>query len=284
MRAALLAFVFVVMAGCSNNLPKQSIVDKLRVLAVQANPAELVIADTLPAATLNALAIEPSGAPIQLQWALCPLPANLPPPASLDCPGSHGIALPQDGNSVARLDLADPSTQPFWDVLYRTPDGTPLTDEQRASTLSAGTTAVAGFSATAGGEELDGFAQVPLRSAGAPINHNPSLIGLLVNGAELPADGSGVLHAGVKVRLQPVPASDAKEDTGNGLEALNFSFFATDGDISSLRSTDQTSTGEPADSSIDYTAPNTTGSVRLWVVIRDGRGGVGWITRTAQVR
>ena len=143
---------------------------------------------------------------------------------------------------------------------------------------------MAGFSATAGGEQLNGFAQVPLRSAGAPINHNPSLTALLVNGTELPADGSGVLAAGVKVRLQPVPASDAKEDTGNGLEALNFSFFATEGDIASLRSTDQTSTGEPADSSIDYTAPSTAGSVQLWVVIRDGRGGVGWITRTAQVR
>src|SRR5262249_26020965 len=78
--------------------------------------------------------------------------------------------------------------------------------------------------------------------------------------------------------------SDTKEDTGNGLEALNFSFFATDGDIASLRPTDQTSTGEAADSSIDYTAPSTAARVQLWVVIRDGRGGVGWITRTAQVR
>jgi len=284
MRVALLAFVSFAIAGCSNNLPKQSIIDKLRVLAVQSNPAELVVADSLPAVTLTALAIEPSGAAIELQWALCPLPANLPPPASLDCPGSYGIALPQNGNGVARLDLADPSAQPFWDVLYRTADGTPLTDEQRAATLASGTTAVAGFSARAGGEELDGFAEIPLRGAGAPINHNPSLTGLLVNGVELPENGSGVLAAGLKVRLQPVPASDAKEDTGNGLEALNFSFFATDGDVASLRSTDQTSTGEPADSSIDYTAPSTIGSVQLWVVIRDGRGGVGWITRSVQVQ
>jgi hypothetical protein len=284
MRPPLLAFAFVIITGCSNNLPKQSIVDKLRVLAVQANPAELVIGDSLPATTLTALAIEPSGAPIELRWALCPLPANTPPPASLDCPGQYGIALMEDASGVAQLDLGDPSAQPFWDVLYRTPDGTPLTDGQRVSILASGTTAVAGFAATAGGEELDGFAEIPLRGAGAPINRNPSLTGLLVNGALLPADGSSVLAAGVKVRLQPVPASDAKEDTGNGLEALNFSFFATEGDIASLRSTDQTSTGEPADSSIDYTAPTTAGSVQFWVVVRDGRGGVGWITRTALVR
>jgi len=97
---------------------------------------------------------------------------------------------------------------------------------------------VAGFSATAGGEQLNGFAQVPLRSAGAPIDHNPSLTAVLVNGAELPADGSGDLAAGAKVCLQPVPASDTKEDTGNGLEALNFSFFART--ETSLRSAPQT--------------------------------------------
>ncbi len=98
---------------------------------------------------------------------------------------------------------------------------------------------------------------------------------LAVDGAELPSDGSGVLAAGVKVRLQPVPSDDAKEDIGGGrLEALSFSFFATDGDVSSLRSADETTTGEPVDSSIDYTAPHTTGPLQLWVVVRDGRGGV----------
>ncbi len=108
---------------------------------------------------------------------------------------------------------------------------------------------------------------------------------LAVDGAELPSDGSGVLAAGVKVRLQPVPSDDAKEDIGGGRhEALSFSFFATDGDVSSLRSADETTTGEPVDPSIDYTAPHTTGPLQLWVVVRDGRGGVGWLTRTVQVR
>lgn len=283
MRSTASVVAFVILAGCSPDLPKQSIIDKLRVLGVRAEPAELVITDSLPATTLTALAVQPSGAPIELQWALCPLPANVPPPATLNCPGGYGIALSADGAGVARLDLADPRAQLFWDTLFLTADGKPLTDAQRTSLLATGTLTVAGFSATSSGEQLDGFAQVPLRNAGAPINHNPSLTGLLVNEVELPADGSGVLAAGVKVRLRPVPASDAKEDTGNGLEALNFTFFATDGDISSLRSTDQTSTGELVDPSIDYTPPRTPGPLQLWVVIRDGRGGVGWLTRTARV-
>jgi hypothetical protein len=28
----------------------------------------------------------------------------------------------------------------------------------------------------------------------------------------------------------------------------------------------------------------TAGPVQLWVVVRDGRGAVGWLTRTVQVR
>ena len=83
MRATFVALFVFLTTACNNNLPKQSIVDKLRVLAVQANPAELLVGGSLPAATLTALAIEPSAAPIELTWALCPLPANLPPPEKL---------------------------------------------------------------------------------------------------------------------------------------------------------------------------------------------------------
>jgi hypothetical protein len=142
--------------------------------------------------------------------------------------------------------------------------------------LTSGTSLVVGISASSGSEILDGFAEVPLLQPPAAVHENPEMRALLVNGVELPADGSGVLPAGTKVRLEPVQAS--------GTDPLNFTFFATDGDVDSLRSADQTVTGEPADPSIDYTVPVSPGEVRFWVVVRDGRGGVGWLTRTAQVR
>ena len=84
-------------------------------------------------------------------------------------------------------------------------------------------------------------------------------------------------------RLTPVPAADAKEPTLAGPEKLGHSFFATAGSINSLRSTDTTATGEPADIFVDWTAPATAGRVRLWVVVRDGRGGTGWLERQVSV-
>src|SRR5262249_33698816 len=157
-------------------------------------------------------------------WALCPLPANVPPPAELDCPGTYGIDLPE-----ARLDLADPALQALWPVLYSTPDGTPLTPAQRSDLLAQGTPLSVGFSADSGGETLRGFAQVPLRQS--PGMANPEMSSLEVDGVDLPADGSGILQAGKKVRLNPV---------GSGAVALNFSFFSTSGEIDSLRSATET--------------------------------------------
>ena len=68
-----------------------------------------------------------------------------------------------------------------------------------------------------------------------------------------------------------------------GAERLNYSFFATAGTLSELRSADATSTGQPRATTVDYTAPGTPGPVRLWVVVRDGRGGVGWLERRLQI-
>jgi hypothetical protein len=63
-----------------------------------------------------------------------------------------------------------------------------------------------------------------------------------------------------------------------------FTFFATAGSISSLRSTDTTATGQEAPTWVEWTAPpSPTPAVRLWVVIRDGRGGTNWRERVVEV-
>jgi hypothetical protein len=95
----------------------------------------------------------------------------------------------------------------------------------------------------------------------------------VLTGLDIPAAARGQT-----VRLTPSTAP--KDDPS---EHYLFSFFATDGSISALHSTDTTSTGQSAPIWVDWTAPELPGPVHLWVVVRDGRGGVDWLTRTVQV-
>ncbi|GAC1598958.1 MAG: hypothetical protein NVS4B10_09840 [Myxococcales bacterium] len=136
-----------------------------------------------------------------------------------------------------------------------------------------------------GPQDLRGFASVPLRLAdpARPINHNPQLTALLAGGAPIAADGSTRVPASSVLTLLPAPASDAREATPSGPERLTYSFFATDGSLSALRAADTTATGEPGTPSVEWTAPAHAGNVRFWVVVRDDRGGTGWLIRDLEV-
>ena len=272
MRAALLVAAALVLAGCPSNLEEQSHVSKLRVLAVRADPAELVLPSDggLPATTLTALAVEPSDAAIALQFALCKEIGGTPS-ATLPCPGDAGIELPAVGSDSARLDLSDPAILAF--AASAQLDGGFDAGGGVVDALDAGITLLVGFTARSGAERLDGFTTLTLRTdAKGPANANPVLEDLLIG------DGGPIAPKAV-VRLQPEAA--AKDDPS---EAYGYSFFATAGDISSLRSTDTTATGQSAPTWVEWTAPADAGEVRFWVVLRDGRGGIAWLPKTTQVR
>ena len=104
MRAALL-LVAALLAGCPSNLEQQSHVSKLRVLAVRADPAELILDPDggFPATILTALAVQADGGPISVQFALCTEITGAPSP-TLPCPGDAGIELPESGPLSARLE------------------------------------------------------------------------------------------------------------------------------------------------------------------------------------
>ena len=266
MRSLILLCAFV--AACDYGFEKQSHVSKLRVLAVQAEPAEIAVApgETPPVVRLTALAVEPSGAQVQVSFAICDV-IGLPDP-SLDCPGTRGFPLESADPLTARMDAAPVVRE----LEPRMPEGishVPL---------------VIGFDATAGAQRLHGFATLNLRTSdGRPANLNPALAAVTADGVPLAADGSTPVRADSKVRLSPVAAEGAAEQTDTGPERLVFSFYATDGEIDSLRSTNVTADGIEVDPDVDWTAPKTPGPVQLWIVVRDGRGGVGWLARTVQV-
>ena len=265
---AILLLLAVALAGCPTGLEEQQHIGKLRVLAVRADPPELVLqADAgLPATTLTALAVDPSGAPISLRYALCTDLSGVPS-ASLPCPGAAGIDLPDAGPYAARLDLSDPRILAF----AASADAGAVDAGGLQAALDQGVPLLYGFEAASGSDRLDGFGTLTLRTGKrGPAGTNPELLAL---------DFDGGVSRGAVVRLTPVtaPKDDATKRYG-------FSFFATAGEISSLRSTDTTATGEAAPTWVDWTVPDAGGPVRLWVVVRDGRGGTAFLERQVTVR
>lgn len=264
MRRTCVACVLL-LAACPSGLEEQSHVSKLRVLAVRADPAELVYGGgTLPATALKALAVTPDGGADEVRYALCTQITGAPSP-TLPCPGDAGIDLPATDPLGARLDLADPRILALA-ASAQIDGGIPVS-------LDQGVPLVVGFRARSGAQSLDGFENLTLRStARGPSDANPVLAGLDL---DLPEP----IAPNAKVRLTPrtAPKDDATKRYG-------FSFFATSGSISSLRSTDTTASGGAAPTWVDWTAPDAPQVVRLWVVVRDGRSGVDWLERDVQVR
>jgi hypothetical protein len=295
MRAA--AIIALACASCATDLEKQSEVVKLRVLAVRADPAELVVSDggLPPRTTFTALAIEPSGAPASVRYALCTDQSPTPSP-TLACPGAQGVDLPPAGEKSAVFDLGDPRFLPV--LAASAGGGTP----DAGGLLQEGVAVVIGFEATApahtepdggpagadGGplQIVRGYTTIVVHDDSRPANRNPDLADVRIGpdgGVDLAADGATPVPANAVQRLTPVPAADAKEATPAGPEKLGYSFFATAGSLSSLRSTDTTTTGGPADTFVDWTTPALPGPARIWVVVRDGRGGTGWLERDVSV-
>jgi hypothetical protein len=270
MRAALLLFA-ALLAGCPSGLEQQSHVSKLRVLAVRADPAELILDPDagFPAATVTALAVQADGGPISLQFALCTDITGAPSP-TLPCPGDAGIELPESGPVSARLDLSDPRILAF--AASAQLDGGFDAGFGIESSLDQGVPLLLGFTARADAQRIDGFQTLILRSpARGPADVNPVLL-------ELEIGDGGPIAPNETVRLQP--DAGPKDDPA---KKYGYSFFATAGEISSLRSTDTTASGQPAETWVEWKAPDAGQQVRFWVVVRDGRGGTAWLERTATV-
>ena len=263
MRAALL-IAALALAGCPAGLEEQSHISKLRVLAVRADPPELILDPDagLPSTTLTALAVTPAGEAESVRFSLCTEISTAPSP-TLPCPGDAGIDLPDAGPLAARLDLSDPRILELAASVQF--DAGPV-----IPALDQGVPLLVGFSARSGDEQLDGFETITLRTpARSPPDFNPQLTDLQID----------AVSAGKKVRLQPITAP--KDDSS---KRYLFSFFATAGSISSLHSTDTTASGGSAPTWVEWTAPDAPQQVRLWVVVRDGRGGTDWLERSVQVR
>jgi hypothetical protein len=271
-RPALVAAAAALLLACSNPFDPASYVQGLRVLAVKSEPAEAAPGD---AVTLTALTVDTDGAAVDVAWSACTLPPLAAAgPINPDCfrqdtapyllPLGEGASISSAVPAVVPADFGPPDAG---GGLYL-----PVRARARAS-----------------GERLD--AAYPLRLAqGEPPNHNPQLLGIQVAGVEsAPGTAPIEVRAGDHVTLSaPFAPGSAEEyplaaggQSGTVTEILRVSWFATGGSFS-----EDVTGGTKLDTDwrADKHLPPTGGTVDLWAVGRDERGGVDWVHRTLVVR
>ncbi len=264
------------LCACGTSFDPASFVDGMRVLAVKAEPPEVAPGQ---ATTLTALAVDTSGAPIQLSWDACtepPLPGK--GPVNPDCfvldPAPY--LLPLGAGPTITADV--PQVAP---AIFGPPDasgGLYLPIRARARFASG---------------LVDTAYLLRLANGTAP-NHNPRLTGVFV----VPATGSPValdeaspleVHAGDRITLRAQFSDDSAEtypivlpgQASTVTELLRASWFATGGSLS------EAVTGELKPDTIwraDKHLPATGAVIDLYVVGRDERGGTDFLHRALVLR
>ena len=293
LRSSVFAASIALVAGCGgSDLSQEWQLDRLRVLAVRAVPAEPRPGDTVTFERL--LYVPPETTLETVTWFGC-----LPD-------GSVGFGCELDTSvldSFAELDFAtatpaelaelfaaleaagfigaEPGFDPVWQAPADALDG--LSDPQRQE----GRNAIVNITAIPqGGEDADvelALKRVPVSENDTP-NHNPDVLGITMEGAGF-VGGTGttddpyVVKSGEEVQLIPELADDAIEE---------YTYLTSTGDVESRTEEPYwawyTEGGEfaqnislPPYQYAVYTAPQEPGWTGLLaVVMRDRRGGMGW--------
>ncbi|WP_224242945.1 hypothetical protein [Hyalangium gracile] len=286
MRAPVLLCLALAVAACGPEFELQSEIRRVRVLALKAEPAELTFNPDAPAMPppilFTALAVAPEERPVSVELALC-RPGNAFGD-ELDCPGQDGASLPQ-----GQLSLTDPNVQQILQETAQTGSGgEPLdfNDPQTRAVLEQGVPLFVGYEARDGSDTPEGLEEgvrrLTLRLTQTP-NQNPRMEDILLDDAPL----AGPLPLDTELVLRPRLAEGSLEtyDTPDGprTEQVFYSWFATgDGEVKALRSLEPVD-GRPGEPTTKYQTPSTPQRITFYVVARDGRGGVDWLSRTVDV-
>jgi hypothetical protein len=312
MRRLLVCAALVVVGGCSNDLPAASFIDKLRVLAVRANPPEI---DPGQTTALDLLAVEPvvhqldggaPASPLTAVWLACPLPSGTLTVAP--CGVGEGAPTP----TILGADLTSSYTAPA-NLLGGQASTEVLITVAVADTTDGAMACVADIANNNGLPTNPDHCVVSLkrvvvsdptqRTSGA--NQNPTLANFYSTTpsgyAQTLDDDAGVWQYAPGQDLAEWDVAATRDATAAELkpdgnyEALTVSWFTTAGHLDGGRSlylppgcdTPSACANQLPEDGADTTwfAPTQTqasgfvdgnGLVRFWAVIRDDRGGVGW--------
>jgi hypothetical protein len=307
------ALLVLALVGCTPELlDTTSLVGGPRLLAVAAAPAEVRPGQPF---TLRALDVSPAGeAGRAPAWSLCTERAPLTEagPLSSTCLAGDGPALgtgievmgtvprdvcrnfgpdqppPRAGQPPGRPADPDATGGYYQPVRVRIPGEGDSAFAVRVLCNLGGATP----------EQQAAFDQ------GYRLNQAPALSGLFAaGGGRIPAvqeDPAAVslVPAGATVSLRAAWPRCGDEACGGAerylwfdpaaralvmrREAVRISWFATAGTFAAAR-TGEGETGEISESTNVWTAPQTPGDVRVWLVVRDDRGGLGWSSHRLRV-
>lgn len=274
--------IFALLACEGDSLSQAWQIDRLRVLAVKAEPAEPRPGDLV---TFDALVLSPAANLGGSAWFVCSGGASTDFGCEID-PGllegvGDGTAEPADLAAAGFIGFL-PDIPPMWFVPLDYLDG--LTEaEQLEGTFAM--TYVTAFPELVEGDVLDendvevAYKRVPVSLAPTP-NHNPVVNGWRIDGVDIAADAVVQLDPGQAYTIELVLAEDAVEsytfrtsdDSDESREEEPyFSWYLQEGEFS------QSSTLYPYAETV-WLAPEapTLRDQTLWGVVRDRRGGMGW--------
>ena len=303
----LLAVFTLVLGGCLGAVDFASNVHDLRILAISAEPPEVVVPfdprtgtiDPFLAATLlpksvklKALVVDPSaaGRTIHYEFFICPWASGL------DCTESDAKVLLGEGDlkgdtaeTEIPLLLNGAPNQPMIDLITEAQKRDPLKGFGGIP-VPVTLRVTEGNLVLLGGKRLVvSFPQV----AGQKANVNPPPPPVLLDGLLLLEGDSPGVKQSPAPRVDVFPLRDQVEEyvvpTFQGeprtlTESWRFSWFSTKGRFSPERTGGAEQLRQeqvPTDTRLVFAADEAPGDFTFYVVERDGRGGEVWVKRTA---
>jgi hypothetical protein len=277
----------LMLLGCQElDLSQEWDLDRLRLLAVRANPAEPRPGDTV---TFTSLGYAPEGAWTAI-WFACVAGTEMGcsfDPALLEGMDDLESMTPEEqAELIAALQAAgliglQPGFEPSWVVPEDALTG--LSEEEALE----GTSATVQITLTTASAEEEGDTELVLRripiSLAPTPNVNPDIGTFEVDGTGLPAGEGLTASAGQAYELTAMLYGELEEYayvTTEGVdemrtEELEWRWYT---DMGSFAPSFSIGDDEPTWDGVSWTAPNEPGTGVLHAVVLDGRGGMGWWT------
>ncbi len=305
---ALIAFTCFAYWGCTPTLDSSDQVHDLRILAMRADPPEVIVdgADGMPSSPIvsppiavTALVADPLGAGRLVHYLISTCARVDQSDAVVDN-STHRCLIGQLGYRIlAEGDFA-PGVSGELQITFR-PSSQLLSEAQTLDTYHGfgGLPLPVQVELRAGGESAVGFKRIvysaPISSPPQAPNTNPQLLGLTLDGQDWSPDANPrfarVDHVFIPTpdptRIESYQRLTFDHQLLQFHETMRYVFFTTLGKFNNpITGGISNRTGEQIapDSTWSPPDPPAAGAVTFWVVVQDGRGGESWILRGGQIQ